>query len=273
MCHDGETGTIRAQRFEGFVMRQTVIAANWKMNGSRQEVASLLSGFSDAIAAQQIQVLVFAPAVYLSQVEQALNASPISWGAQNIHPEPKGAYTGEISLPMIKEFGCRAVLVGHSERREMFGDSPKWVADKVAAALAANVTPMLCIGETLAEREAGQSEQVCRQQLDAVIDQVGIKAMAQVTIAYEPVWAIGTGVTASPEQAQAMHSALRQYIAEQDAQVAQGLQILYGGSMKAANAAELLAQPDIDGGLIGGASLQVHEFVSICQMADQLNKG
>jgi len=174
---------------------------------------------------------------------------------------------------MIQEFGCSAVLVGHSERREMFGDTNDWVAEKVAAALAAGVTPVLCIGETLAEREAEQSFQVCQKQLDAVIARVGIAALTDVVVAYEPVWAIGTGVTASPEQAQNMHAALRAYIAQQNAKVAQQLPILYGGSMKAANAAELLAQPDIDGGLIGGASLQVDEFVSICQMADQIKKG
>ena len=254
-------------------MRQTIIAANWKMNGTRNTVAALLSGFVRGIAAAQAKVLVFAPSIYLAQVQDALGQSPIGWGAQNIHPQASGAFTGEISLPMVKEFGCQTVLVGHSERREMFGDTNEWVAEKVAAALAAGVAPMLCIGETLAEHEANQSVQVCQQQLDAVIARVGISAMANVVVAYEPVWAIGTGVTASPEQAQSMHAALRAYLAEQDAQVAQQVQILYGGSMKAANAAQLLAQPDIDGGLIGGASLQVDEFVSICQLADQLNKG
>ncbi len=254
-------------------MRQTIIAANWKMNGTRDSVAALLSGFVQGIQAEQSQVLVFAPSVYLAQVQAALANSPLGWGAQNIHPQASGAFTGEVSLPMVKEFGCQTVLVGHSERREMFGDTNEWVAEKVAAALAAGVTPMLCIGETLAEREADQSVQVCQQQLDAVVARIGISAMAKLVVAYEPVWAIGTGVTASPEQAQTMHAALRAYLAEQDAGVAQQLQILYGGSMKAANAAELLAQPDIDGGLIGGASLQVDEFVSICQMADQINKG
>lgn len=254
-------------------MRQTIIAANWKMNGTRESVATLLAGFRDGIAADQAQVMVFPPSVYLAQVQAELAGSQLVWGAQNIHPQPEGAYTGEISLPMVQDFGCTAVLVGHSERRELFGDTDEWVAEKVAAALTAGVTPLLCIGETLAEREADQSVQVCQQQLDAVIAKVGIQAMAQLVVAYEPVWAIGTGVTASPEQAQSMHSALRAYLAEQDAEVAQRVQILYGGSMKAANAAQLLAQPDIDGGLIGGASLQVDEFVSICRLADQLNKG
>ena len=254
-------------------MRQTIIAANWKMHGTRQEVSAVLAGFRDGILAAQAQVMVFAPSIFLAQVQEGLTGSPIVWGAQNIHPEAKGAFTGEISLPMIQEFGCSAVLVGHSERREMFGDTNDWVAEKVAAALAAGVTPVLCIGETLAEREAEQSFQVCQKQLDAVIARVGIAALTDVVVAYEPVWAIGTGVTASPEQAQNMHAALRAYIAQQNAKVAQQLPILYGGSMKAANAAELLAQPDIDGGLIGGASLQVDEFVSICQMADQIKKG
>jgi triosephosphate isomerase len=254
-------------------MRQTIIAANWKMHGTRQDVGDLLAGFRNGLLSPQAQVMVFAPSIFLPQVQEGLLGSAIAWGAQNIHPEPKGAYTGEISLPMIQEFGCSAVLVGHSERREMFGDTNDWVAEKVAAALAAGVTPVLCIGETLAEREAEQSFQVCQKQLDAVIARVGIAALTDVVVAYEPVWAIGTGVTASPEQAQNMHAALRAYIAQQNAKVAQQLPILYGGSMKAANAAELLAQPDIDGGLIGGASLQVDEFVSICQMADQIKKG
>lgn len=254
-------------------MRQTIIAANWKMNGTRQIVADLLTGFRDGIVAQRAQIMVFAPSVYLAQVQSELADSHFLWGGQNVHPEANGAFTGEISLPMIQDFGCSVVLVGHSERRSLFGDTSAWVAEKVAAAIAAGVTPLLCIGETGAERAANQSVAVCQQQLDAVIERIGILAMAHVIVAYEPVWAIGTGVTASPEQAQSMHCELRAHLAALHTEVAQQVQILYGGSMNAANAAKLLAQPDIDGGLVGGASLQVDEFVSICRTADQLNKG
>jgi len=199
-----------------------------------------------------------------------LGGSGIEWGTQNVHAAEKGAYTGELSLGMVKDFGCRYVLIGHSERRELFAESNADTATKVAAALAADVTPMLCVGETLAEREADTTEQVVGEQLDAVLNEVGIAAFKRIVIAYEPVWAIGTGKTASPEQAQAVHAFIRGRLAQADADVAAQSRVLYGGSVKAANAQELFQQPDIDGGLVGGASLLADEFVAICQAAAEV---
>lgn len=248
-------------------MRKKFIAANWKMNGTKAEVAALVSGFKQGIDGNGYQVAVFAPFVYLPQLEDSLAGSPIAWGGQNAHTEASGAFTGEISLGMLKDFSCEYVLVGHSERRTLFAETDDVVADKVAAALEAGVTPMLCIGETLEEREQGVTNDVCIRQLKAVMDKVGVDGFRQLVVAYEPVWAIGTGKTASPEQAQQVHADLRAWLAEADADMAAKLQILYGGSMKAANAPELLSQPDIDGGLVGGASLNVDEFVGICQAA------
>ncbi|TGG94124.1 triose-phosphate isomerase [Natronospirillum operosum] len=248
-------------------MRTPFIAANWKMNGTRSEVAALLDGFKSGISTESRQVAVFAPFVFLPAVQDALQGTGIAWGGQNAHTADSGAYTGETSLAMLKEFGCQYVLVGHSERRTLFGETDYIVADKVEAALAAGVTPVLCIGETLQEREQGITGEVCRRQLSTVLDQVGVEGFRKLVVAYEPVWAIGTGKTASPEQAQETHAELRAYLAETDADMAAQLQILYGGSMKAANAAELMAQPDIDGGLVGGASLKVDEFTGICNAA------
>lgn len=250
-------------------MRQALVAANWKMNGTRGQVAELLSGFKAGINTEACQVAVFAPAVFLSDVQQSLQGSAIAWGGQNAHSADSGAFTGETSLGMLKEFGCQYVLVGHSERRTLFGETDAVVAEKVAAALAAGVTPMLCIGETLEERESGVTAEVCRRQLQAVLDAVGVAGFRNLVIAYEPVWAIGTGKTASPEQAQEVHADLRAFLAAADAEMAEKIQILYGGSVKAASAAELFAMPDIDGGLVGGASLQVEEFVGICNAVAQ----
>ena len=248
-------------------MRTKFIAANWKMNGTKAEVADLVAGFKQGIDAKGYQVAVFAPFVFLPQLADSLAGSAIAWGGQNAHTAASGAYTGETSLGMLKEFGCRYVLVGHSERRTLFGDTDAVVADKVAAALEAGVTPVLCIGETLEEREQGITNDVCIRQLQVVLDRVGVEGFRKLVVAYEPVWAIGTGKTASPEQAQAVHADLRTWLAKADQDMASGLQILYGGSMKAANAPDLLSQPDIDGGLVGGASLNVDEFVGICQAA------
>lgn len=250
-------------------MRQALVAANWKMNGTRGQVAELLSGFKAGINTEACQVAVFAPAVFLSDVQQSLQGSAIAWGGQNAHSADSGAFTGETSLGMLKEFGCQYVLVGHSERRTLFGETDAVVAEKVAAALAAGVTPMLCIGETLEERESGVTAEVCRRQLQAVLDAVGVAGFRNLVIAYEPVWAIGTGKTASPEQAQEVHADLRAFLAAADAEMAEKIKILYGGSVKAASAAELFAMPDIDGGLVGGASLQVEEFVGICNAVAQ----
>lgn len=208
---------------------------------------------------------VCAPFPYLAQVQQLLHASPVKWGAQNVHQLDKGAYTGEVAASMLCDFGCHYAIVGHSERRSLYGDTSQLVAEKFAAAQKAGLIPILCIGETLAQREDGTTEKVVAEQLDAVIKLAGVQSLRHAVLAYEPVWAIGTGKTASPEQAQAVHAFIRQRIANLDGQVAQDLGILYGGSVKASNAAELFAMPDIDGGLIGGASLVADEFLAICR--------
>lgn len=251
-------------------MRRKLVAANWKMNGSKAQTESLLNAFVAGIDAKAMDAVVFPPALYVAQVAQLLNGTGIEWGTQNVHAAEQGAYTGELSLGMVKDFGCRYVLIGHSERRELFAESNADTATKVAAALAADVTPMLCVGETLAQREAETTEQVVGEQLDAVLNEVGIAAFKRIVIAYEPVWAIGTGKTASPEQAQAVHAFIRGRLAQADADVAAQNRILYGGSVKAANAQELFQQPDIDGGLVGGASLLADEFVAICQAAAEV---
>lgn len=248
-------------------MRKPFIAANWKMNGSRAEVAALATGFKERIKAEKIDVAIFAPFVFLADLQAKLAGTSIALGGQTAHTAESGAYTGEISLGMLKEFDCEYVLVGHSERRTLFGETDAVVAAKVAAAQGAGVMPMLCIGETLEERDQGITMDVCRRQLQAVLDEVGVAGFRNLVVAYEPVWAIGTGKTASPEQAQQVHSDLRAFLAEVDADMAAKLQILYGGSMKAANAPELLAMEDIDGGLVGGASLKIDEFVGICDAA------
>lgn len=244
-------------------MRRTIVAANWKMNGNLSSNAELLGAFKAGFNGAA-ETVVFPPAIYLAQVSQELSGSDIAFGAQNIHFESKGAFTGEISLSMVKELGCTYVLAGHSERRELFGETDDVVAAKVAAVLEAGLVPMLCIGETLEQREAGTTEKVCETQLLAVVEKVGIAAFENIVVAYEPVWAIGTGKTASPEQAQEVHAFVRQALAAKDAEVANKVRILYGGSVKAASAAGLFGQDDIDGGLVGGASLIADEFVSIC---------
>lgn len=248
-------------------MRRIIVAANWKMNGDKAEVAELLNGFKAQLETDKADVVVFAPAVFLPKLETELADSAIQFGGQNAWTEPKGAFTGELSLGMLKEFGATHVLVGHSERRTIFGESDELVAAKTKAALEAGVTPMLCIGETLEEREEGVTEKVVTDQVQAVIDVIGVEALADTVIAYEPVWAIGTGKTATAEQAQEVHAAIRAFIAKQSADVAEKVQILYGGSVKAASAAELFAKPDVDGGLVGGASLLVEEFAGIVAAA------
>ena len=205
------------------------------------------------------------PFPYLAQVQQLLRSTPVKWGAQDVHQLEKGAYTGEVSASMLCDFACHYVIVGHSERRSLYGESSQLVAEKFAAAQKAGLTPILCIGETLAQREDGTTEKVVAEQLDAVIKLSGVQSLPKAVLAYEPVWAIGTGKTATPQQAQAVHAFIRQRIAALDGKVAQDLLILYGGSVKAANAAELFAMTDIDGGLIGGASLDAEEFLAICR--------
>lgn len=209
------------------------------------------------------------PFPYLAQAQSVLTGTPLAWGAQNLSQHTQGAYTGEVSAAMLQDFGCRYVLVGHSERRALYGESDTLVAEKFAAALAGGLRPVLCVGETLAQREAGQTVAVVAGQIDAVLQRAGVAAMAAAVVAYEPVWAIGTGRTATSEQAQEVHAAIRAQIARADKKIADGLQILYGGSVKPTNAAELFGMPDIDGGLIGGASLVAADFLAICKAALQ----
>ena len=246
-------------------MRKKLVAGNWKMHGSLAENAALLAALKPALAG--IEAVVCVPFPYLAQAQSELAGSSIAWGAQNLSEHSKGAYTGEVSASMLRDFGCQYVIVGHSERRSLYGESDRQVAAKFIAARAGGLVPILCVGESLEERESGVTEQVVARQLDAVISAAGIGSLANAIVAYEPVWAIGTGKTASPEQAQAVHAFIRGKIAGLDAAIADGLVIQYGGSVKAANAAELLAQSDIDGGLIGGASLVADEFAAICRAA------
>lgn len=248
-------------------MRRKLVAGNWKMHGSLAENEALLAGLLAGMGSVKAGVVVCVPFPYLSQVQAKLNGSAIAWGAQNMSQQAKGAFTGEVSASMLKDFGCAYVLVGHSERRAIYGESDVVVAEKFVAAQEAGMTPILCVGESLDEREGGVTESVVARQLDAVIEKCGVAALARAVVAYEPVWAIGTGKTASPEQAQAVHAYIRAKVRALDAVVAEGLIIQYGGSMKAANAVELLGQPDIDGGLIGGAALVAEEFLAICRAA------
>lgn len=251
-------------------MRKALVAGNWKMNGSRQAnrslLASLLAGVS---ASERVTVAVCPPAVYIPEVVEQLSGSEIQVGGQDCSDQSSGAYTGEIAAPMLQELGCRYVIVGHSERRARQHEDSAWVAQKFMAAQSAGLLPILCVGELLEQRQAGQTEAVVAEQLDAVLDAAGVQSFAQAVIAYEPVWAIGTGLTASPEQAAEVHQFIRQRVAERDASIAEQLLILYGGSVKADNAAGLLAKPDIDGGLIGGASLDAAAFLAIVAAATQ----
>jgi triosephosphate isomerase len=246
-------------------MRRKLVAGNWKMNGNHSSNADLLSGIA-AARPFGCDVAVCVPFPYLSETAVALAGTDIRWGAQDCSAHESGAYTGEVSAAMLAEFGCRYAIVGHSERRQYHGESDALVADKAKAALARGVTPIVCVGETLAQREAGETEPTVKRQLSAVIHALGHCA-GEMVVAYEPVWAIGTGRTASPEQAQAVHALLRAQLRAATPH-ADAMKILYGGSMKADNAASLLAQPDIDGGLIGGASLKAADFVAICRAAN-----
>lgn len=251
-------------------MRPKLVVGNWKMHGSLAGNRSLLQGLVAGVAAiGEVQASVCVPYPYLAQAQQMLAATPISWGAQNLSEHVQGAYTGEVAAAMLLEFGCRHVIVGHSERRALYGETDAVVAAKFVAAKAAGLMPILCVGETLAQRESGQTADVVAAQMSAVLDKAGVAAFAGAVVAYEPVWAIGTGKTASPEQAQEVHAAIRALVAGRDEVVAAGLQILYGGSVKAQNAGEIFMKPDIDGGLVGGASLVVDDFLAICQAASR----
>ncbi len=246
-------------------MRRTLVAGNWKMHGTLAENEALMTAILAGMVDAKAQVAVCVPYPYLAQAQSKLTGTTVAWGAQNLSQYGKGAYTGEVSATMLNDFGCKYVIVGHSERRALYGESDELVAEKYAVAQAAGLIPILCVGETLAEREANVTEQVVGRQIDAVLSKYGVASLAKAVIAYEPVWAIGTGVTASPEQAQAVHAYIRTKIRSLDAAVADNLIIQYGGSVKAANAAVLFSQPDIDGGLIGGAALNAEEFLAICK--------
>ena len=250
-------------------MRQPLIAGNWKMNGTKASVGQLLAGVvAGSSAIQRSEMAVCPPFAFLQQAEQALAGSSVRLGAQNLATEASGAYTGEVSAPMLADFGCTYVIVGHSERRAMYGEDDVVVAKKLAAAHAAGVKAILCVGETLEERERGDMEKVVGGQIDAIVNLSGIGAFDVIELAYEPVWAIGTGKTATPAQAQEVHAFIRNRLAGHSAPIAAKIRILYGGSMKASNALELLSQPDIDGGLIGGASLVADDFLAIAKAGD-----
>lgn len=249
-------------------MRRKLVAGNWKMHGSLAGNRALLQTLVPALGKDSgVDAAVCVPFPYLAQTQELLDGTAIGWGAQNVSEHAQGAYTGEVSAAMLNEFGCRYAIVGHSERRSLYGESNETVAAKFGAAAKAGLTPVLCLGETLEQREQGVTEQIIAAQLDAVTRAVGLPAFASAVIAYEPVWAIGTGRTASPEQAQEVHAFIRGRIAGSDAALAQRLRILYGGSVKPQNAAELFDMADIDGGLIGGASLVANDFLAICNFA------
>ena len=253
--------------------RKLLVAGNWKMHGSLAGNAELLLGLRELLPASSADCVVCPPFVYLPAVSAALAGSAIALGAQDVCEQiESGAFTGEVSASMLREVGCGYVIVGHSERRAIYGESDELVARKFAAALAAGLVPILCVGESLQEREAGATEAVVIRQLDAVINAVGVAALGCGVLAYEPVWAIGTGRTASPEQAQEVHACLRGRIAAIDATIAGSMRVLYGGSVKAGNAKDIFAMPDVDGGLIGGASLKAAEFAAIVAAAAATGK-
>jgi triosephosphate isomerase (TIM) len=250
-------------------MRRPLVAGNWKMHGSRAENAALIDGLlaSWPSGAARVDALVCPPFVYLADVFRGVRDAGIFVGAQDVCAEPVGAFTGEVSSAMLRDVGVTYCIVGHSERRALFGDVDSLVARKFAAAQRAGLTPILCVGELLAERDAGATHDVVARQLDAVLDLCGVAAFGAAVVAYEPVWAIGTGRTATPAQAQDVHDFIRKRMAARDAKIAGSVRILYGGSVKASNAAELFAMPDVDGGLVGGASLKADEFVEIVTAA------
>jgi triosephosphate isomerase len=250
-------------------MRAKLVAGNWKMHGGLSDNATLLSAVREGAGnLHSTQVAVCVPFPYLFQAQHVLSGSRAQWGAQTVSQYVKGAHTGEVSAAMLREFGCTYVIVGHSERRSLYHEDDDAVAARFGAAREAGLVPILCIGESLAQREAGVTESIVAGQLAVVLERFGVGAFDLAVIAYEPVWAIGTGRTASPEQAQAVHAFLRNRVAQADPAVAQRVRILYGGSVKASNAAQLFAMDDIDGGLIGGASLAADEFMAICRAAD-----
>jgi triosephosphate isomerase len=248
-------------------MRRKLIAGNWKMNGSTVANAALLQAIVSELGGPACDVAVCVPAPYLAQCRDKLAGTAIAWGAQDVSLHESGAYTGEVSAAMLADFGCKYVIVGHSERRGYHGESDQAVAGKTLRALAAGLAPIVCIGETLAQREAGQTAAIVGAQVDAVLAALSADQVAQIVLAYEPVWAIGTGKTATPEMAQEVHALLSERLVCRNPRAAHETRILYGGSMKPDNARELLAMPDIDGGLIGGASLKAADFLAIVRAA------
>ncbi len=249
-------------------MRRPLVAGNWKMHGSRAENARLIDDLVQASDAGAAEILVCPPFVYLWEIGRQLKGTPVGLGSQNVCAESgPGAFTGEVSAAMLRDVGCTYAIVGHSERRALYREDDALVARKFVAAQAQGLVPVLCVGETLDERERGVTREVVARQLDAVLSVAGVGAFAKAVVAYEPVWAIGTGKNATPDQAQEVHAFVRERIAARDATIASALRVLYGGSVKAANAAELFAMPDVDGGLVGGASLKAEEFVRICVAA------
>ncbi len=249
-------------------MRRPMVAGNWKMHGTCASVAELAEGLRDLVLSSDVDVAVFPSSVHVGQVLVGLQGSGIQVGAQDCSVEPMpGALTGEICASQLLDLGCSFVLVGHSERRQLLGETDEVVVRKFAAAQMCGLTPILCVGETLEQREAGRTLEVVVHQLGCVIDKLGVGVFSRAVVAYEPVWAIGTGLTASPQQAQEVHAVIRRQLAAENAEIAAGVRILYGGSVKAASAVELFGMPDIDGGLVGGASLNANEFGAICRAA------
>ncbi len=249
-------------------MRNKLIAGNWKMHGSLAGNPALLQSVAAGAATQpNVSFAVLVPFPYLAQAQALLAGTSCAWGAQDVSEEAGGAFTGEVSAAMLRDFGCRYVVAGHSERRARHGESDRRVAAKALAAVEAGLTPIVCVGETLDEREAGQTLAVVYRQLDAVMESLGVRRLPAIVLAYEPVWAIGTGRSATPAQAQEVHAALRQRVSNADWVVGSGLQILYGGSVKPSNALELMRLPDVDGALVGGASLVADDFLDIGRAA------
>lgn len=248
-------------------MRRTLVAGNWKMNGSKATTESLCKAIISGLNSSDTGIVVCVPYVYLSDAARIVDGTPLALGAQNVADQSSGAYTGEISAEMLKEFNCKYAIVGHSERRTYYGDTNESVAARYCQAQQQGIVPILCVGETLEQRENDQTFSVIDEQLDAVLAAAGVESFSNAVIAYEPVWAIGTGKTATDEQAQEVHQYIRQKIAAENQQIADQLQILYGGSVKPDNAEGLFAMPDIDGGLIGGASLDAEGFLKIFRAA------
>jgi len=248
-------------------MRTPLVAGNWKMNGSATLAEAFGHAFTEATLPEGLEVVICPPFPYLEAAQRAFDGTPLHLGAQTLNPLHSGAHTGEVSGRMLGEFGVRYALVGHSERRQLYRENDEQVFDRLLAALSVGLTPVLCVGETLSERDAGHTMEVVLRQTGFVMSRLEPEQRQRIVIAYEPVWAIGTGRTATPKQAQEVMAAIREHQARHDHELASGLRLLYGGSMNADNAAELLAQPDIDGGLVGGASLKVDDFLAICQSA------